>query len=147
VLPELSHVCDRVAIITRGQLRAFGTQEEVTRQLSPLREMEVLLTATNRIEQVVEVIRNHLESGAAIQSSPAEAVVRFRTARREDELAKLLAALVASGPDVAQFREVQTDLEEAFLSLARSEENGLSNSEPGALATGQRKPLEGARNR
>ncbi len=122
VLPELSHVCDRVAIITRGRLRAFGTQEDVTRQLSPLREMEVLLTSADRIGQVVEVVRKHLESGAAIQSSPAEAVVRFRTARREDELAKLLAALISNGLDVTQFREVQTDLEEAFLSVARSDQ-------------------------
>ena len=121
VLPELSHICDRVAIITRGKLRAFGTQEEVTRQLSPLRAMEVLLTDANRISQVVEVVRQHLEEGAEVHSSPAEAVVRFRTARREEELAKLLAALISSGMEVAQFREVQTDLEEAFLTVARSE--------------------------
>jgi ABC-2 type transport system ATP-binding protein len=121
VLPELSHICDRVAIITRGKLRAFGTQEEVTRQLSPLRAMEVLLTDANRISQVVDVVRQHLEAGAEVQSSPAEAVVRFRTARREEELAKLLAALISSGIEVAQFREVQTDLEEAFLTVARSE--------------------------
>src|SRR5437667_11572162 len=61
VLPELSHICDRVAIITRGKLRAFGTQEEVTRQLSPLRAMEVVLTDANRISQVVDVVRQHLE--------------------------------------------------------------------------------------
>jgi len=140
VLPELSHVCDRVAIITRGRLRAFGTQEEVTRQLSPLREMEVLLTGPDRIGLVVEVVRKHLESGASIQSSPAEAVVRFRTARREEELAQLLAALVSSGLDVTQFREVQTDLEEAFLSVARSDENG-------APASGPRKTREEVRNR
>ena len=121
VLPELSHICDRVAIITRGKLRAFDTQEEVTRQLSPLRAMEVLLTDANRISQVVEVVRQHLEEGAEVHSSPAEAVVRFRTARREEELAKLLAALISSGMEVAQFREVQTDLEEAFLTVARSE--------------------------
>src|SRR5438093_2281029 len=123
VLPELSHICDRVAIITRGKLRAFGTQEEVTRQLSPLRAMEVLLTDANRISQVVEVVRQHLEAGAEVQSSPAEAVVRFRTARREEDLAKMLAALISSGSDVTQFREVQTDLEEAFLTIARSEKD------------------------
>jgi ABC-2 type transport system ATP-binding protein len=139
VLPELSHVCDRVAIITRGRLRAFGTQEEVTRQLSPLREMEVLLTGSDRINRVVEVVRKHLEPGASIQSSPAESAVRFRTARREDELAQLLADLVSSGLDVAQFREVQTDLEEAFLSVARSEENG-------APISGTRRVREEARN-
>jgi len=83
--------------------------------------MEVLLTDATRISQVVDVVRQHLEAGAEVQSSPAEAVVRFRTARREEELAKLLAALISSGIEVAQFREVQTDLEEAFLTVARSE--------------------------
>ena len=136
VLPELSHICDRVAIITRGKLRAFGTQEEVTRQLSPLRAMEVLLTGTNHIDQVVEVVRQHLEAGAEVQSSPAEAVVRFRTARREEDLAKMLAALISSGSDVTQFREVQTDLEEAFLTVARSEKNdGVLGVPPAAKPT------------
>ena len=35
VLPELARICHRVAIITRGRLRAFGTLEEITRQLRP----------------------------------------------------------------------------------------------------------------
>src|SRR5438128_4451655 len=39
VLPELARICQRVAIITRGRLRAFGTLEHVTRLLSPLRPM------------------------------------------------------------------------------------------------------------
>src|SRR5579884_3437561 len=43
VLPELARVCHRVAIITRGRLRAFGTLEEISRQLSQLRPMEILL--------------------------------------------------------------------------------------------------------
>src|SRR5438270_2720633 len=44
VLPELARVCRRIAIITRGRLRAFGTLEEITRQLHQLRPLEVLLT-------------------------------------------------------------------------------------------------------
>ena len=121
VLPELSRICHRVAIITRGRLRAFGTVAEVTRQLSPLREMEVLLARADQIDRVVEVIRGHLEPGASVRSSPAEGVVRFHTARRDEDLAALLAALVAAGLEVSQFGEVQTDLEEAFLSVARSD--------------------------
>jgi len=123
VLPELARVCHRVAIITRGRLRAIGTLEEISRQLSQLRPMEVLLTHAAQIDRVVELVRQHIESGAEITSSPAEAVVRFRTAQREEELAGLLSALVAAGLGVAQFREVQTDLEEAFMTVARSEEH------------------------
>ena len=31
ILPELARICHRVAIITRGQLRVYGTLEEITR--------------------------------------------------------------------------------------------------------------------
>jgi ABC-2 type transport system ATP-binding protein len=49
--------------------------------------------------------------------------VRFRTARREEELAELLAALVGADMGVEQFREVQTDLEEAYLTVAQETES------------------------
>jgi ABC-2 type transport system ATP-binding protein len=124
VLPELARVCHRVAIITRGRLRAFGTLEEIGRQLRQLRPMEVLLANAGRIDQVVEIIRRHIEPGAEISCSPAEAVVLFRTAKREEDLAGLLAALVGAGLGVTQFREVQTDLEEAFMTVVRKEDEG-----------------------
>jgi ABC-2 type transport system ATP-binding protein len=123
VLPELARICHRVAIITRGRLRAFGTLEEITRQLHQLRPIEILLTHADQIGRVMEVVSRHIEPGAEITSSPAEAVVRFRTAKQEEELAGLLAALVGAGVGVAQFREVQTDLEEAFMTVSRTEED------------------------
>jgi ABC-2 type transport system ATP-binding protein len=124
VLPELARVCHNFAIITRGRLRAFGTLPEITRQLQQLRPMEVLLTRPEQLDRAAEVIRGHIESGAEITASQAEAVVRFRTARREEQLAGLLTALVSAGVEVAQFREVQTDLEEAFLTVARADAEG-----------------------
>jgi ABC-2 type transport system ATP-binding protein len=122
ILPELARICHRVAIITKGKLRAFGTLDEITRQLSQQQLMEVLLTRPEEAGQVVELIRQHVEPGAEITSSATEAVVRFRTARSEEELAGLLAALITAGLGVAQFREVQTDLEDAFMTVARSTE-------------------------
>jgi ABC-2 type transport system ATP-binding protein len=122
VLPELARVCHRVAIITRGRLRAFGTLDEIGRRFRQLRPMEVLLTDAGQIERAAEVVRRHVEPGAEVSPSPAEAVVRFRTARSEGDLSGLLAALVSAGLGVAQFREVQTDLEEAFSIAARDDE-------------------------
>ena len=121
VLPELARICNVVAIITRGRLRAFGTLEEITRQLSPRRPLEVLLTQADQIDAAIAVIRKHIEAGSEVTSSLAEAAVRFNTARREGQLAGLLADLIQSGVAVAQFREVQTDLEEAFMTFARSD--------------------------
>jgi ABC-2 type transport system ATP-binding protein len=129
VLPELARICNRVAIITRGKLRAFGTLEEITRQLHQLRPIEILLTHADQIDRVMEVVRRFVEPGAEITSSAAEAVVRFRTAKREEELAGLLAALVGAGVGVTQFREVQTDLEEAFMTVSRSDSDNSSREQ------------------
>jgi ABC-2 type transport system ATP-binding protein len=46
-------------------------------------------------------------------------MVRFRTSKPESELGALLAGLVGAGLKVTQFREVQTDLEDAFMTFAR----------------------------
>jgi ABC-2 type transport system ATP-binding protein len=121
ILPELARVCHRVAIITRGRLRAYGTLEEIARQLSPLRTLEVQLIQSADIDRAVELIRRHVEEGVEIIPSAAESVVRFRTALADEALAKLLAALVSAGLGVAQFREEQTDLEEAFLTVAKAD--------------------------
>jgi ABC-2 type transport system ATP-binding protein len=122
ILPELSRISHRVAIITSGRLRALGTLDEITHQLSQRRLMEVLLTGPEPAERTVELVRQHIEPGAEVTFSAAEAAVRFQTARSEETLAGLLAALVGAGVGVAQFREVQTDLEEAFMTVARAAE-------------------------
>jgi ABC-2 type transport system ATP-binding protein len=126
VLPELARICQKVAIITRGKLRAFGTLPEISRQLSQLRPFEVLLIRVDQLDKVAEVVRHHIEPGAEIHTSPTEVAVRFKTAKREEELAGLLSALVSSRMEVTQFREVQTDLEEAFMTVARSDLNEVA---------------------
>ena len=123
ILPELARVCHRVAIVTRGRLRAFGTLAEIARQLSPRRTVEVLLLNATSVEQAAEVVRRWIESGAEVIASAAESTVRFRTAKTDEDLAGLLQELIAAGLGLSQFREVQTDLEEAFLTVARADES------------------------
>jgi ABC-2 type transport system ATP-binding protein len=118
VLPELARVCHRVAIITRGQLRGFGTLKEISRQLSQLRSMEILLVRGDQLERAASEVRKYVGVGGEVQSSATEATIRFRTAVGEEGMAKILAALVNAGIVVEQFREVQTDLEEAYLTIA-----------------------------
>ena len=119
VLPELARICDLVAILTQGRLRAFGTQQEIMRMVSQRRTIEVQLVSADQIPTAVELVRAHAEPGAEVTPSPAEGMVRFRTSHPEDKLAELLAQLVQAGIQVSQFRELQTDLEDTFLSITR----------------------------
>ena len=118
ILPELARVCHRIAILSKGRLRAYGTMEEIARQLSPQRTMEVLLTRVDEVGRAVEIIQGKLDPESEITPSTTESAVRFRTALAEEELGRILAELVSAGLGVTQFREVQTDLEAAFMSVA-----------------------------
>ncbi len=119
ILPELARICDRVAILNRGRLEAYGTLAEIMRSVSERRTVEVQLAGSERLDRAVEIIRESIEAGAEITPSPSEAAVRFRTAKPEKELGELLARLVTAQIDVTQFREIPSDLEDAFLSVTR----------------------------
>ncbi|MDB5341598.1 MAG: ybhF 2 [Planctomycetaceae bacterium] len=120
ILPELSRICDHVAIMTHGKLRAFGTLEEIMRKVSQQRTIEVQLTSPERIEQAAELIRKLVEPGVLVETSPAESIVRFPTKKSEQELATLLARLIEANLGVSQFRELQADLEDTFLSITQA---------------------------
>jgi ABC-2 type transport system ATP-binding protein len=122
ILPELTRICDRVAIMTHGKLRAYGTVEEIGRQVSQQRTIESTLVSADQVTAAANIVRQTIEPGAEVIESPAEATVRFRTARSESELGDVLTRLIQGGVRVTQFREVQTDLEEAFMSFARPQE-------------------------
>lgn len=122
ILPELSRICHKVAIITKGRLRAFGTLDEITRSIRQVRTIEVLLASTEQIDLTARVIRAAIEPGMEVTCSAAESTVRFQTGKREEDLANVLTALVSASVAVTQFREVQTDLEDAFMTVARQAE-------------------------
>lgn len=121
ILPELSRICDQVAIVAKGQLRAFGTLSEVTSQLTQRRTFEVQCLKRDQLAAVESLIREHLGSDDDVTTSEAEDIVRFRTAAADEALADLLKTIVSSGSAVAQFREVVGDLEEAFISATRED--------------------------
>lgn len=126
ILPELSRICDRVAILTHGKLRAFGTVDEIGRMVSQLRTIEAQLASAEQLSAAATIIRNSIAPTEEIVESAPERSVRFRTANTEEQLGELLANLIRGGVRVTQFRELQTDLEEAFMSFARPNETTRS---------------------
>lgn len=135
ILPELSRICDQVAILHRGQLKAFGPLEEITRQFRQNRMIEIQLGSREKLEETAAIVAGSGVRRESIQPSSAEAIVRFRSDRSEEELGTLLAALIGAGMPVTQFREVAGDLEEAFLSVTRTGDAEAAGGKPGADAT------------
>jgi len=126
ILPELSRICDQVAIITQGRLRAAGSLDEIMRNLSQRRTIEVQLPAGEDVSAAEQKLRAQLDATETVAASPAEAIFRFDTTRTDIELRQLLAALITSGVPISQFRELQTDLEDAFMSILQQQDTPVT---------------------
>lgn len=118
ILPELARICSTVAIVTGGRLRAFGQLDEVMRQLCPRRSYEVQLVEPAQLGQAQAILSKSLQEDEPLHASATERILRFPTSRSERELAEVLQQLVQQRIEIAQFREVATDLEDAFLTVA-----------------------------
>ncbi len=142
ILPELSRICNIVAIITQGKLRAFGTLEEIMQKVRQRRMFEVSLLSVMEVERVAEAVTRYLEPEAEVTGSRAEGSVRFSTSRDDEAMAQMLTALAAEGFSMAQFREEELDLEDAFLSVTRN----ADAAPPETLAQVDAKATEAERN-
>jgi ABC-2 type transport system ATP-binding protein len=126
ILPELARICDLVAMITKGKLRAFGSLDEIMRDVQQRRTFELLLLGHEAVPRVAALVRTWLTQQQPdealadddVTGSQAESMVRLVTSLSDRDLAPLLSHLIGQGEVVAQFREVPTDLEDAFMSVA-----------------------------
>lgn len=121
ILPELARVCDVVAMITKGKLRAFGTLDEIMRDIQQRRTFEIQLINHDQVARVAGLVESWMKESdqeSQVNGADAETMVRFSTQLGDHEVTPLLTHLVNQGESIAQFREVPTDLEDAFLSVA-----------------------------
>jgi ABC-2 type transport system ATP-binding protein len=116
ILPELSRICNIVAIMTKGKLRAFGTLDQIMQAIRQRRTFEVQLVEGTKAAEVAEAVTKGLDETEqrSVAAHESEAVVRFQTSRSDADLADLLGGLVR-----ASLGEVPTDLEDAFLTVTR----------------------------
>ncbi len=119
ILPELSRICNLVAIVAGGRLRAMGTLQEVTRELSQKRTIEIQFLTSADLQAASQQVQQVLGSETELTISTAESIIRCRTSAGEETLSALLRTLISGGLPISQFREVAGDLEEAFISAAR----------------------------
>ena len=145
ILPELSRICDKVAIVAGGKLRAFGTLQEVTRELSQLRTMEIQFLSAAGLAQIGDKLKKILEPTAEVTVSETEFIIRCRTSASDETMADVLRQLIVAGDKVSQFREVAGDLEEAFVSAARVAEAERTGQPTASVAASTLPAREAAR--
>ncbi|MCL2648178.1 MAG: ABC transporter ATP-binding protein [Phycisphaerales bacterium] len=124
ILPELSRICDTVAIITKGQLRAFGPLEQIMRGIRQRRSIEIQLLMGKDMAKCESLAKKAFDAADEITHAEEESTLRVRTAASDEALSAFLSQLVGQGVKVTQFREVHQDLEDAFLEVTKHDEGG-----------------------
>ena len=106
ILSDIEVLCDRVAILKKGQLAQVGYLDELRRKTEGPNRMEVMATATD-----AESLRAHLP-GAEIAPTPRGLRIEVTS---ETEIENVIAALRKVGGKIVSMQPVKQSLEELFL--------------------------------
>jgi ABC-2 type transport system ATP-binding protein len=113
ILPELAAFCTKVGIIERGRMLAFGSVNDIVKQARAGRHVDVKVIgeldgAIEKAEKMPHVTKIDVTGTSSF-------AIEF-TGEDQDQ-ADLLAAMMASGVRVIDFRERKFDLEDVFLQV------------------------------
>jgi ABC-2 type transport system ATP-binding protein len=106
ILSDIEVLCDRVAILKRGQLAQVGYLDELRRTTEGPNRMEVMATGTD-----AETLKQYLPE-AGIAPTPRGLRIEISS---EEEIDGVLAALRKAGGKVVSVQPVKQSLEELFL--------------------------------
>ncbi len=116
ILTELSEICDVVAVIESGQIRATGKVDEIKRKLQPNQGFR-----TRCLAGPEEAHRFLLEQPGIENIRTEGQHLVFNQKGGDGDAAALLARMVESGLKPIEFTTEEADLEELFLALTKGE--------------------------
>jgi ABC-2 type transport system ATP-binding protein len=117
ILTELEGFCTSIGLMEKGRMIRTGTIAEISAAEMPLRVVRL-----GWLGQGEAIVRTKLDTNpqvSALAVQGAQAVFKFAGA--EDELAGVLASLIAAGVKVLQFGEVKQTVEDLYLKLSHHE--------------------------
>jgi ABC-2 type transport system ATP-binding protein len=116
ILPELADLCTQIAIIEKGQLVAFGPVHNIL--ASARREWTVEIEVLGKADLAATYLGR---SPHVHRLEPTGNRLRFVFSDTPQALSALVGEIVAAGVPVLWCREVEVNLEDAFLRITRGE--------------------------
>ena len=129
ILSEVSAVCDRILILSRGRLAAEGTPEELESMMHGDRELELTVRgdreAVNHVLSEIEGIESFEIKENGEKKSEDELDVTVRQREGSDIRDKLSLKLAERGVPVYKLKINEKSLEDIFLELTEEQEVSL----------------------
>jgi ABC-2 type transport system ATP-binding protein len=113
ILPELAEMCDQIGIIESGELKAFGSVEEITSRLNQDKLIRIAIHGPK--QQGLNLIEQNPWVRGVTDTD--EGMLQISFTGDASEQTKLLATLVAGGVPVLSFTEVNNSLEDLFMRI------------------------------
>ncbi len=117
ILTELEGFCTSIGIMEKGRMLRSGRIEEVTAAANPARDMRVTWLGDSALVLETKLAAHSSVSGVQLGAG----VGTFQFADSDDDLATLLADLIAAGVRVKSFAEVKQTVEDLYMKLSTHE--------------------------
>jgi gliding motility-associated transport system ATP-binding protein len=124
ILPEIHEVCDRLLVVSAGQIVAAGAESELSGQFLEARRLQVTVRAqsgTTSAETALACIRSVDGVQDVARYGKEDGVFAFAVTASSDCRAEVCRALVMAGYDVLQLERAERELERVFLELVGGE--------------------------
>ena len=117
ILTELDGFCTSIGLMEKGQMIRSGTIAEISKAETPLRAVRLTWLGAGEAG-----VRSKLEGAPHVSDVIVQgALAVFKFAGSDDELAGVLAGVVAAGVKVLSFGEVKQTVEDLYLKLSHNE--------------------------
>ncbi|MCO4747234.1 MAG: ABC transporter ATP-binding protein [Proteobacteria bacterium] len=121
ILTEISQTCDRVLVIHNGELKAQGTEEELTHQLGDAR---IVLTVRGDQEEFEHWLQAHPKVESMVPRPVGGALASAIVDLEGDIRETFVAEIIQAGFGIRLVEVPDDELEEAFLGLTRAPVGG-----------------------
>ena len=115
-LKEAEELCDRLAVIDKGEIKAVGTVEELKRQVGSYKRYVVRLKSLHHgILKKIERMNNVKQVVAASNGSPSTVPqIEIEISNDNGTGPHLIREIMSAGGDICSFYEKQLSLEELY---------------------------------
>jgi len=118
-LDEVERVCSRIAILQKGEIRAYDTVENL-RKKSSNPAVEIALTSNEEVEKAL-ILLNSLDYVSECQRDD----LRVTAIMKGEETSTVLSVLMKDGIKVEEAKKVTKSIEDIYLNIVRQSEGKI----------------------